>query len=316
MNVAAALPTGPAAGKIRSRRGSREQPPARRAPGTPPVDFRPVETGPEALRRYEQLLLSCFPGAANFRVDYLDWLYAQNPDGPVVGFDAWHGDQLAAHYVTVPATAVVGDHEVRVLLSLNTATHPDHRGKGLFTLLADRTYAAGAAAGFDAVYGVANANSTPGFTKKLGFLLVTPLLAKVGIGGLGAAHDRIRERARFRRVWSQPALAWRCRNPVNPVVARTKGTGMVLRTRGAKGTTAWTEILDQHAVTTPSRTLSPLRLFLGLLPADVGGLGGYFDIPQRLRPSPLNLIYRSLNGRVPAMSPGDVFLTFADFDAY
>lgn len=280
------------------------------------MELRPVETTAEALRSYEQLLQSCFPGSPLFRLDYLTWLYEQNPDGKVVGFDAWAGDQLAAHYVTVPATALVGDREVKVLLSLNTATHEDHRGKGLFPKLAAATYDAAAAQGFDAVYGVANAASTPGFTKKLGFALVAPLLAKVGVGGLGADHGALRERARFRRTWSADALAWRCNNPVNPVVARRKGSGSVLRTRGAKGTTAWTEILEPHAPATPSRQLSPLRLFLGLLPDGVRGLRTYVDIPQRLRPSPLNLIYRSLSGRVPSIDKGEVFLTFADFDAY
>ncbi|MCK5942630.1 MAG: GNAT family N-acetyltransferase, partial [Planctomycetes bacterium] len=255
------------------------------------MDFRPVETTPEAYQRYQQLLLSCFPGSDKFEPAYLSWLYDQNPDGKVVGFDAWEGDQLAAHYVTVPATAHVAGEDVRVLLSLNTATHPDHRGKGLFTKLADATYAAGTEQGFDAVYGVANANSTPGFTRKLQFQLIEPLLAKVGAGGLGVDWQQVRARAAFRRTWTRESLQWRCDSPVNPITARAKGAGMSLRTKGAKGTAAWTEVGEQFDLRTPSRLSSPMRLFLGLLPAGVGGLGGYFDIPQRLRPSPLNLIY-------------------------
>lgn len=280
------------------------------------MDFRPVETTPEALARYEQLLLACFPGSDKFKPAYLSWLYDQNPDGKVVGYDAWEGDQLAAHYVTVPATAHVAGEDTKVLLSLNTATHPDHRGKGLFPKLADATYKAGAEQGFDACYGVANANSTPGFTKKLGFQLIEPLLAKVGFGGLGVDWDQVRSKAAFRRIWSKESLQWRCDSPVNPVTARNKGKGMSLRTKGAKGTAAWTEIGEQFDVQTPGRGPSPMRLFLGLLPQGVGGLGTYFDIPQRMRPSPLNLIYRSLSGRVATIEPGSVFLTFADFDAY
>ncbi|HEB52541.1 MAG TPA: GNAT family N-acetyltransferase [bacterium] len=280
------------------------------------MEFRPVETTPEALASYADLLQTCFPGAAKFTRDYLDWQYAQNPDGKVVGYDAWAGEQLAGHYVTIPATAHVGGENVRVLLSLNTATHPDHRGKGLFTKLADATYQAGAEQGFDAVYGVANANSTPGFLKKLGFQLIEPLLAKVGCGGLGVDFEQVHERATLRRTWTDASLAWRCRNPHNPIVARGKGGGTTLRTKGATGTAAWTEVGGRFDVDSGSRALSPLRLFLGLLPDGSGGLRGYLDIPRRFRPSPLNLIYRSLSGRVAAIEPGSVFLTFADFDAY
>ena len=280
------------------------------------MDFRRVTCTPEALSSYEQLLLACFPGSDKFRTEYLTWLYQQNPDGPVVGFDAWEGAELAAHYVCVPATAMVGDQIVKVLLSLNTATHPNHQGKGMFTKLASMTYAAGRDEGFDAVYGVANANSTPGFLRKLEFQLIAPLLAKVGLGGLGVDFQAVHERSRFRRIWSKEALAWRCSSPVNQVVAAAKGNGMTLRTRGATGTTAWTEIGEAHDIRTASRMLSPLRLFLGLLPGGVGGLRGYVDIPQRLRPSPLNLIYRPLCSRVEQIAPDQVFLTFADFDAY
>jgi hypothetical protein len=35
-----------------------------------------------------------------------------------------------------------------------------------------------------------------------------------------------------------------------------------------------------------------------------------------LRPSPLNLIYRSLSGRVENINPDAVFLNFLDLDAY
>jgi hypothetical protein len=35
-----------------------------------------------------------------------------------------------------------------------------------------------------------------------------------------------------------------------------------------------------------------------------------------LRPSPLNLIYRSLSGRVAQLDPTAIRFTFLDFDAY
>src|SRR5579859_5968770 len=105
--------------------------------------FQPVATTPEALSRYAALFLKCFPGTSHLNEKYLEWLYARNPAGPVVGMDAMAGDVLAAHYVCIPAQIWLENVQVKALLSLNTATHPDFQGKGLFTTLAQKTYELG-----------------------------------------------------------------------------------------------------------------------------------------------------------------------------
>lgn len=61
---------------------------------------------------------------------------------------------------------------------------------------------------------------------------------------------------------------------------------------------------------------SPLRLFIGLIPKVAQSRGLYVDIPSAFRPSPLNLIYRSLSGRVKSIDSETVFFNFLDFDAY
>lgn len=282
--------------------------------------FAPVQLDDATLARYGTLFSACFPGTDKFTPDYLAWLYVANPDGKAVGFDAWDGERLAAHYVCVPARAWVEGSEVPVLLSLNTATHPEYQGKGLFTQLAAMTYEAGAAQGFDGVYGVANANSTPGFVRKLGFQLVRPLEARVGLGPL---RHRARPAARelsFERSWSAGSLAWRCANPHNRVFTRS-GDGRCQFHAAAFGhkLPAYAE-LHSGALALPAQAgapaLSPLRLFIGLSPDAAASYWNYASIPMRLRPSPLNLIYRSFSPRVAALDPGRIQFSFLDFDAY
>ncbi len=281
------------------------------------MEFLPVRCDALAYEEYLALFASSFGHVGKYTSAYLDWLYRRNPDGQVVGFDARDGDRLAAHYVCTAARASVGGQEVRVLLSLNTATHPDYQGRGLFTKLAEKTYAAGAASGYDAVYGIANANSTPGFTRKLGFQLVMPLRACVGIGGLGIDHSRIGG-VGFRRRWSAQALAWRCENPSNTVrVRHATGRTVFLAPallRGACQATA--ELQDVDAPAATAGFASPLRLFIGVIPPQMQGAALYADIPARWRPSPLNMIYRSLSGRVGSIDSQSVYLNFLDFDAY
>ena len=281
------------------------------------MNFAPVQYDQEHLARYSALFGACFPGVGKFTPDYLAWLYLANPDGKAVGFDAWDGERLAAHYVCVPARAWVEGREVPVLLSLNTATHPDYQGKGLFTKLAAMSFEAGMAAGYDGVYGVANANSTPGFVRKLGFQLVRPLEARVGLGALRHAPKAPARELSFERSWSEAALEWRCANPHNPVWQRARG-GRTQFYAAAFGRhlPAYAELERQAAPQALAPALSPLRLFIGLAPDAGSRYGNYLGIPMRLRPSPLNLIYRSFSERVARLDPSRIQFSFLDFDAY
>jgi GNAT superfamily N-acetyltransferase len=282
------------------------------------MQFVPIGFDQRTLAEYSALFSACFPNTDKYTLEYIAWLYVQNPDGNAFGFDAREDGVLAAHYVCIPAQARIDGQPVRVLLSLNTATHPRFQGKGLFTKLAAMTFEAAAAAGFEGVYGVANANSTPGFIRKLGFQLVRPLEAQVGIGRTGAVDDRARPCA-FERIWTTPALEWRCANPPNPVACRRNGTVWQFQARAfGAWIHAYAELVlpADVAPAVGSAQLSPFRLYLGLLPDDVKRSGGYVSIPQRLRPSPLNLIYRSLATPGSQLDPAHINFSFLDFDAY
>lgn len=283
------------------------------------ITFAHVDTSPGALERYRALFTACFPAGAaeRFTAEYLDWLYRANPDGRVVGFDAWDGDTLAAHYVCLPAQARFEGQTVRVLLSLNTATHPSYQGQGLFSQLAHMCYDAAAALGFDAVYGVANANSTPGFIRKLGFQLVGPLEARIGLGPL--LHQDSQRTPSFERHWSSAALAWRCANPNNPVQRRSGAQRSEFFAPSLSPLLPAIATLD-HAPATPDVAsvswTSPLRLFIGMQPDAECRYWNYASIPQRLRPSPLNLIFKPLSARVTRLDPARIRFSFLDFDAY
>jgi hypothetical protein len=208
---------------------------------------------------------------------------------------------------------------VRVLLSLNTATHPQFQGKGLFTKLAAMTYEAAAAQGFAAVYGVANANSTPGFVRKLGFQLVRPLDALVGVGPVGAAPDRQARPPAFERVWTEVALDWRCASPYNRVLCRRRGQTLQFHAPAMGRLVhayAQLPLPDGISPAPGGAPLSPLRLYLGLMPDHLRATGSYVSIPGRLRPSPLNLIFRSLSVPGKQLDPTLINFSFLDFDAY
>lgn len=291
------------------------------------MEIRPCSTAAPDLGRHSALLATCFPAATHLDEPYLRWLYAGNPEGEVIGMDAWSEGSMVAHYACVPARARVRGTERRVLLSLNTATHPSHRGRGLFTRLAEATFRVAHERGFHAVYGVANAQSTPGFVRNLGFALLSPLDARIGFGDIDPSLTRdSQESSSFHREWSAESLRWRGGNPHRPFQWHRPRPGTLAASAATRrfGIRAWAELpypprgeglqADASIVTTPVPRAP--RLHLGLRPRRAApSRGPWLDVPKSLRPSPLNLIYRPLTGD-PLPEPDAIFFDFLDFDAY
>src|SRR6267142_6002474 len=97
-------------------------------------EFFPVNTDSKSLQEIAELLRITFPKSTKFTEKFLEWEYRDNPDGKIVGYNAYFDRKLVAHYVLQPMLALVNGKTEKGLLSLNTATHPDHQGKKLFTL--------------------------------------------------------------------------------------------------------------------------------------------------------------------------------------
>jgi len=269
----------------------------------------PVEPRPARLREQAALLAHVFPRSGRYSPEYLRWQYAENPSGTAVGFDAYDGESLAAHYVTQPLEAEIFGRVERGLLSFNTATHPGHQGRGLFTRLARATYARARELGFGFVVGVANANSTPGFTGRLGFTLVAPLDVETGFGYVDADPA---QRPAFRQLWSRERLAWRLRNPnVRYRLAR----GRLFAPTHLRGVAMQLTCESYESAPAPSGRQPLLGAWLGLHPSR-RRRGVALAIPPSLRPSPLNLIFLDLTSQHRTLQRSDVQFEALDFDAY
>ena len=112
---------------------------------------------------------------------YLDWEYKSNPVGEATLFVAENENQIVSQYVVIPQKYISGNEIYNGSLSVNTITHPDHRGKGLFTKLAELNYAECKRNAIDFTLGFPNKNSVTGFTGKLKFKLLgnMPLLFSI-----------------------------------------------------------------------------------------------------------------------------------------
>lgn len=283
------------------------------------VELRPIGLDEEGIARAEGLLRTVFRGARYLDSAYLDWAYRANPDGRVVGFDAHEGGELVGHFATQPLRAMIDGEEERGVLAFHIAILPEHRGQGLFKQLAERSFAEAADAGYGFVLGVANASSTDAFVRGTGFQRVAPLQAKLGLGRTPAGRPGVP--AGFERVWDEETVRWRLACPTRRYgIERGAGEDFrVVGQTGALGITVELGTLEPRWVpANPPRIprWNPVRLWLGADSTRDWSGSAYVDIPMRLRPSPLNLIFRDLTGRGRELQAEAVRFRALDFDAY
>ena len=270
--------------------------------------FIKTDISKEKIQAYSKLLSNVFYNTDKFTEEFLTWQYVNNPNGKVVGFDAYSSDTLAGHYVTIPVSYYIDGKIRKGLLSLNTATHADHRGKGLFTQLANRTYEEAKQLGYEFVIGVANQNSTHGFLKKLGFYLIAPLTVKTGIGSVN--FDKELEYL-AKPNWSKESLKWRIDNPEANYL---KHNSTIISPTGKPG--IYAQLFSSKHESLSLSTKKPfLKLWIGIA-KDLKCKGLFFNLPKKLKPSPLNLIFKDLTGKLSTIKKEDILFELIDFDGY
>lgn len=265
-----------------------------------------VNVDEASLQEILVIMQLAFEGhAEKFNIDYMRWQYADNPVGKIVGFNAYMGNVLAAHYVTMPIYMNIEGKKTLGVLSLNTATHPEHRGKRLFTILAEKTYKYAAENGYKFVIGVANAQSTHGFIKYLKFKLIGPLVFKVGMGqNLYQCTDYT-----YTRYWDKEIMDWRLKNPS---MEYYKNGDMVVSP--IKPGFKKLVFHDQEGlVALPKLHGRPFNLYIGF-GADLSK-GVYCGVPKFIEHSPFNLIFRDLtDGSLPEVTKDNILFELIDFD--
>ena len=106
------------------------------------TEVRPIDISPKGIEQTCELLNVVYPHAAHYDTTYLERLFNQNPVGPTLGFSAFDGDELVAHYLMLPIKArVFGEEEIGIW-PFQLATRPGFRGKGLFSELNERCFEA------------------------------------------------------------------------------------------------------------------------------------------------------------------------------
>jgi hypothetical protein len=265
------------------------------------------------------------------------------------------GSRRIAHYALVPARYARDGSETPFVFSLNACVDPSAQRGGYFTRMGQEVYAKAAEQGIVGVVGVSNANSTPAVVNKLHWKLVGPMPVRVVVPVPGRSRgfdhrpvdaallagtelDEIAatldppDDHRWEQVWSGPFLRWRLGRPAGAYVVHVSPDLLAVSTLEHRAGLRFAVLLKVLPRNGASRGRggplggaaavaaacahhrAPLAVYAGFnARVRVGGM----PLPMRLRPSPLNLILKSVDEA--ALPQADFELAtfeFLDSDAY
>jgi GNAT superfamily N-acetyltransferase len=276
--------------------------------------FELLDHSADGYERISRLMREVFPKARHLTPRYFEWHYGGNPDGKAIGCNAFAGDELVGHMAAQVFPCRLEGESRRGMYTVNGSVHPLHRGRRLQSRISAAMFEEAARLGYSFCLATGNKWSTgPLLTR---FKMLRPLDARLGFG-LPVRRESGRPSS-VERTWSEEALRWRLANPEARYSAVRGGKRPAVV--AATGTPGVGAILHQgsggESLAAPGPAPGPLRLWLGLDPEIDWTGSAFLPIPMRLRPSPLNLVYKDLTGSGFVPDPGRVVFRNLDFDAY
>lgn len=119
----------------------------------------------EQLNNFKNLYELCFNLSTS--IEAIEWRYLNNPMNDLFVCMAFEENKLVANYSVSPTLLTYDGEDIPAVLSLNTMTHPDYIGKGLFVELATKVYNFAYEKGYKLVFGFPNKISNRTFINRL-----------------------------------------------------------------------------------------------------------------------------------------------------
>src|SRR5260370_2250733 len=265
------------------------------------------------------LMRHCFPHSNKYSIEYLTWLYLKNPAGQPIGIHVFEDGDLKGQVVGIPQNLILKGTPVRALLLLDVAIHQSLRGRRLFLKGVARVAEIATELGYSAIIGVANGNTYRGY-EQLSFQNVAGLDARLSLMSYFSINsDRAIESADIFQDWTDETLQWRLKNPIAPldIVRVSNNTFTVEGRTNYPALVARAEIpIRSLSVSGPPASKAKPSVIISLTPKSAGRHRFSISIPERLRPSPLRLVYLNLKDVSDKLNSDSILFSFLDFDAF
>lgn len=149
---------------------------------------------------------------------FFAWKHDDNPFGPSPAWVATVGGEIVGFRTFLRWELTRGDGRLRMVRAVDTASDPDHRGRGIFRRLTLSAVAELTAAEYDAVFNTPNTQSRPGYLKMGWKELGRPVVGARPRGPLAAL--RMAQSREAAEKWSEATTVG------EPAAAALRGSGL------------------------------------------------------------------------------------------
>lgn len=254
----------------------------------------------------------------NKKKNYFDWLYLNNPMGKFIGIDVFDKNKLIGQVGGVPYDFIFKKKKIKTLISINVCVSKNYQGKKLFSNLTKRLEKLLIENNFELLIAIGNKAATPAWIKSINLKLLCNLQAKIGIGHLFNFKFNPENYDLFVN-WNKKTIKWRSLNPYNntKLIRNYNNNYVVSNTHIPYVKSIADVVYLENGIEEFKKEkylTSNLKLYLGLF-NHTNKNNFFFNIPEFLKPSPLNFLYKFLK-KDEKLIKEKVYFTFLDFDAF
>ena len=249
--------------------------------------------------------------------NYFKWLYIENPQGNFVGIDCYDDKTLIGQVGGIPREFIFNNKKVKFLISINVCVDPKYQGKWIFSKMLVKFEKMAKDLNFDGIIGIANKAATPWWQRSIHLNKLKALDVYIGFGKFNSKKID-KSNYNFYTLWDKKNLEWRVRNPLNKTYLQLDGNNQSVYSKtNFPLLYAYSPLIflenNINLDNTKKKKIKPI-VYIGLI-NDFKKTKFLIDLPEFLKPSPLNFVYKFLKSN-DVLDPNKIFFTCLDFDAF
>ena len=265
---------------------------------------------------YLDLYERCFD-KFNKNLKYLDWLYVKNPMGSYIGADVFDNSKLVGQLGGIPMNFKFYNRHIKTLVLLNTCIDRKYRGGRLFYNLANNLQKILIEKDYDLLIGIGNKIATPAWIRSIKLRYLCQLQTFIGLNDFLKVQNKNYKYNIF-TDWNKDLIKWRCSNPNNKTgVVNFQNHQFVYSKTPYPFVKIYSPLLfnnipNEH-IKREKKNIN-LKVFIGLS-NEIDKSFLFRKIPEYLKPSPLNFLYKFLKKDY-HIKQNEIFFSYLDFDAF
>jgi len=265
---------------------------------------------------YLDLYERCFD-KFNKNLKYLDWLYVKNPMGNYIGVDVFDNSKLVGQLGGIPMNFKFYNRHIKTLVLLNTCIDRKYRGGRLFYNLANNLQKILIEKDYDLLIGIGNKIATPAWIRSIKLRYLCQLQTFIGLNDFLKVQNKNYKYNIF-TDWNKDLIKWRCSNPNNKTgVVNFQNHQFVYSKTPYPFVKIYSPLLfnnipNEH-IKREKKNIN-LKVFIGLS-NEIDKSFLFRKIPEYLKPSPLNFLYKFLKKDY-HIKQNEIFFSYLDFDAF